>query len=85
MCSILGGDLFLSPERACLCIGACVCIHNLCKKHNLVAPNDLDNLENEKFNQQQQHQPHRYNNHNDGQLTAAETRKDLINRWLRVE
>ena len=48
-------DLFLSPERACWCIGACECIHNLCKRQNLVAPNDLYNFDNENFNQQ--HQP----------------------------
>ena len=68
--------LFLSPERACRCIGACECIHNFCKRHNLVAPNDLDNFDNENFNQQ--HQPHRYNNYNNEQLTAAQTPNDLI-------
>ena len=74
LCSLR--NLFLSPERACQCIGACVCKRNWCKRHNQVAPNNLDNFDNENFNQQ--HQPHRYNYHNDEQPTAAQTRNDLI-------
>ena len=42
----------------------------------MVAPNDLDNFDNENFNQQ--HQPHRSNNYNNEQLTAAHTPNDLI-------
>ena len=57
--------------------------------------NDLDRLTEQEFQQRtrfnenenfdQQHQPHHYNNHNDKQLTAAQTRNYLINRWFRVE
>ena len=80
MLYFLGGDLYFSPERACKCIATCVCVHNICKRHNLVMADDDEIEVDENFNQQLDHaqnnNPHFYNDN-------AQARVNLINRWFR--